>query len=251
MTETSSISLGTLDALDAQRPLSDRVYEALRDAIIDGRFEPGRWLRQEALAQELGVSQMPIREALKRLVAEGLAERIPYRGVRVVEFAPRDIADMCTVRLILESLAVRFATAHITAEQVAQLKQNLREAASCTSHDQMARRRQLNDEFHLAICHASDHRYLIRQIDALWDWFPGVMLYEGMRRQEALSSARLARENKEHWAILSAIEGQDPIQAEENTRTHIRNLSLELAEVLGIQEELIEPLIDLSGSPNT
>ena len=110
MAEANQISLGTLDALDAQRSLGDRVYEAVRDAVIDGRFEPGQWLRQETLAQELGVSQMPVREALKRLVAEGLAERIPYRGVRIVEFAPRDIADMCTVRLILESLAVRFAT---------------------------------------------------------------------------------------------------------------------------------------------
>jgi DNA-binding GntR family transcriptional regulator len=238
----------SLDTLDVQRPLGDRVYGALRDAIIDGRFEPGQWLRQEALAQELGVSQMPIREALKRLVAEGLAERMPYRGVRVVEFAPRDIADMCTVRLILESLAVRFATAQITTGDITQLKENLREAASCTGHDQMARRRQLNDEFHLTICHASEHRYLIRQVDALWDWFPGVMLYEGMRRQEDLSSARLARENEEHWAILLAIEQRDALQAEVNTRKHIRNLSLELAEVLGIREELIEPLLDLSGS---
>ena len=248
MAEANQISLGTLDALDAQRSLGDRVYEAVRDAVIDGRFEPGQWLRQETLAQELGVSQMPVREALKRLVAEGLAERIPYRGVRIVEFAPRDIADMCTVRLILESLAVRFATAHITAEQVAQLKQNLREAANCTNPDQMARRRELNDEFHLTICHASDHRYLTRQLDSLWDWFPGVMLYEGMRRQEELSAARLARENEEHRAILSAIEQRDALQAEEYTRRHIRNLSLELAEVLGLREELIEPLMDLTGS---
>ena len=248
MADPSPISLGMLETLETQRPLGDRVYEALRDAVIDGRFEPGQWLRQEALAQELGVSQMPIREALKRLVAEGLAERIPYRGVRVVEFAPRDIADMCTVRLILESLAVRFATAHITADQTAELEQNLHEAALCTQPEQMSRRRQLNDEFHMTICHASEHRYLIRQLDALWDWFPSVMLYEGMRRQEELSSARLARENEEHWAILSAVEQKDALQAEENARRHIRNLSLELAEVLGIREELIEPLMDLTAS---
>jgi DNA-binding GntR family transcriptional regulator len=250
MAGSNRLSLGSLEILDAQRPLSDRVYQVLRDAIIDGRFEAGQWLRQEALAQELGVSQMPIREALKRLVAEGLAERIPYRGVQVVEFAPRDIADMCTVRLILESLAVRFAATQVTAEQIAQLKENLREAATCTRHEEMARRRQLNDEFHLNICHASEHRYLIRQLDALWDWFPSVMLYEGMRRQEELSAMRLERESQEHWAILSAIEEGDPIQAEENTRQHIRNLSLELAEVLGIREELIEPLMDLSRPPH-
>ena len=73
-----------LESIQSHRPLTDIVFERLRDAIIDGRLEAGQWLRQEPLAQELGVSQMPVREALKRLVAEGLAVRIPYKGVKVV-----------------------------------------------------------------------------------------------------------------------------------------------------------------------
>ncbi len=237
--------LEPLNLTDAHRALSDEAFHALRDAVIDGRLAPGQWLRQEALAQELGVSQMPVREALKRLVAEGLAERIPYRGVRVVEFTPEDIVDMFTVRLVLESLAVRFATPRVDDEALAALRANLEEAVRYVDTAQMDRRRALNTEFHLAISRASGHRFLARQIESLWNWFPSVMLYEGMRRQEALSPARLARENEEHWAILHAIEQRDAGRAEAEMRQHIRNLSQELTEVLGISPEQVEPLLTI------
>jgi DNA-binding GntR family transcriptional regulator len=238
----NSLSL-SLDPVDDRRPLGDIVFHRLRDAIIDGRLKPGQWLRQEALAQELGISQMPVRDALKQLVAEGLAEHIPYRGVRVVEFTPDDIVDMVTVRLVLESLAVRFATPQITQKDIERLKENLRLAALLTTQDQMAQRRLLNTDFHLTICRASGHRYLSRQVEALWSWFPSVMLYEGMRRQEELSPKRLDRENREHGAILSALEQRDACLAEQETQQHIRNVSKELFEVLGISRELTEPLL--------
>ena len=117
-----------MEAPDGYRSLSDVAFLRLRDAIIDGRLKPGQWLRQEALARELGMSQMPVREALRRLVIEGLAERIAYRGVRVVEFTAADVADMFTVRLVLESLAVRFATPAIAAPEIQRLKDLLRRA---------------------------------------------------------------------------------------------------------------------------
>jgi DNA-binding GntR family transcriptional regulator len=230
----------SLQPVENHRPLGDRVFDQLRDAVIDGRLKPGQWLRQEALAQEMGISQMPVRDALRRLEAEGLAERIPYKGVRVVEFSPEDIVDMFTVRLVLESLAVRYATPLITAHQLEQLEENLKEAVICASQHQMARRRELNTEFHLAICRASGHRHLIRQVETMWSWFPSVMLYEGMRRQEELSSARLQRENQEHRAILSALQQRDAKLAEEQTRQHIWNLSQELFEVLDIPQRTIE-----------
>ena len=236
---------GSLTSIESHRPLSDTVFHKLRDAILDGTLEPGQWLRQEALAQELGVSQMPVREALKRLVAEGLAVRIPYKGVRVVQFSPEDIVDMVTVRMVLESLAVRFATPLIAAEELERLKENLREAAGYTGQEQMERRRQLNAEFHLTICRASGRRYLVRQVEMLWGWFPSVMLYEGMRRQEELSPVRLERESQEHWSLVRALERRDAGQAEEETRRHIRNLAQELTEVLGISREMVEPLMAL------
>ena len=231
-----------LESIQSHRPLTDVVFERLRDAILDGRLKAGQWLRQETLAQELGVSQMPVREALKRLVAEGLATRIPYKGVKVVEFSPEDIVDICTVRLVLEGLAVRLATPLITDEELERLKENLRELEGYTSQDQIARRRQLNDEFHLSICRASGRQYLVRLLETVWRWFPSVMLYEGAFRQEELLSVRMDREMREHRAILAALERRDAQRAEKETRRHIRNLSQELTEVLGIPKEVIEVL---------
>ena len=199
-------------------------------------------MRQEALAQELGVSQMPVREALRRLVADGLAERIPYKGVKVVEFTPEDIVDICTNRLVLEGLAVRLATRLITAEELERLRDNLREAEACTTQDQIGRRRRLNAEFHQSICRSSGRRYLVRLTESLWKWFPSVILYEGMLRQKELLPARLERETREHWLILEALERRDAQLAEAETRCHIRNLSQELTEVLGIPKEVVEPL---------
>jgi DNA-binding GntR family transcriptional regulator len=231
-----------LESIQNHRSLTDVVFERLHDAIIDGQLKAGQWLRQEALAQELGVSQMPVREALKRLVAEGLAVRIPYKGVKVVEFSPEDIVDICTVRLVLESLAVRLATPLITAKDLERLKENLREAEGYTNQDQMARRRQLNAEFHLSICQASGRQYLVRLLEMLWKWFPSVMLYEGTFRQKELLLTRADREMREHWAILEALERQNAQQAEEETRRHIRNLSQELTEVFGASKEAVELL---------
>jgi DNA-binding GntR family transcriptional regulator len=78
-------------------------------------------------------------------------------------------------------------------------------------------------------------------VEALWSWFPSVMLYEGMRRQEELLPSRLAREQEEHRDILAALEQRDAAQAEAATRQHIRNLLQELAEVLGVSPALAEP----------
>ena len=235
-------STGKFRSLDRHHPLSDRVYHKLLDAIIDGRLAPGDWLRQETLAQELGTSQLPVREAIRRLAAEGMAVRIPYKGVQVVEFSPQDILDMFHIRLLLESLAVRYATPLISEEDLAFLSGNLEEAQQYTRHDQMGRRRELNTEFHLAICRASNHRYLIRQIEAMWVWFPSTMSYEGMRRQKELSKERLERECREHRAILSALEQHDAHLAEQEVQGHIKNLSQELMAVLGVSGDLVEPV---------
>jgi DNA-binding GntR family transcriptional regulator len=240
--ESTSLS-GSLDALDEHHPLSDRVYRKLLDAIIDGRLAPGQWLRQEALAQELGTSQLPVREAIRRLAAEGLAVRIPYKGVQVVEYSPEDILDMFHIRLVLESLAARYATPLIFPDDLAKLEQILEEALHYTEQDQMTKRRELNTEFHLTICRASGHRYLIRQIEAMWVWFPSTMAYEGMRRQEELSQERLEQEYQEHQAILSALKQGDAQLVEQEIQNHIRNLSQELMVVLGISGELEDTLL--------
>jgi len=229
----------------SHQPLADLVFENLRDAIIEGRLESGQWLRQETLAQELGVSEMPVREALKRLEVEGLAKRIPYKGVKVVEFSAEDIVDISTNRFVLESLAIRIAAPQITDEELNHLENILNESDRCTDPEQIARRRELNMEFHISISRASRRDYLIRLVELVWKWFPSVMLYEGMLRQRELLPKRLEQENKEHWAILSALRQRNAQLAEDMVRRHVQNLSHELIEILGIPEDVVRPLDEL------
>ena len=231
---------GSFDALEDHRPLSDRVYNRLQDAIIDGRLAPGQWLRQEALAQELGTSQLPVREAIRRLAAEGLAIRIPYKGVQVAKYSPEDITDMLYIRMVLESLADLYASSQISTQDSAKLEWNLEEAIHYNQRDQMAERRELNKEFHLTICRASNHQYLIRQIEAMWVGFPSSMSYEGMRRQEDLSQERLEQEHLEHWKILSALKERNSALIEGEIQQHIKNLARDLMEIMDIPGEIIE-----------
>src|SRR3989304_5133030 len=94
------------------KPLKEELFDALHRQIIAGKYGPGDWLRQEEIATQMGVSMTPVREALDLLVATGLAERVPYRGVRVREMSPKDVADAYGLRLILEALTAREAALH-------------------------------------------------------------------------------------------------------------------------------------------
>ena len=93
-----------------KRPLKEEIFDALNEKIISGKYKPGQWLRQEEIATQLGVSMTPVREALDLLVSAGMAERVPYRGVRVREMSPKDVAEAYGLRLILEVLIAGEAT---------------------------------------------------------------------------------------------------------------------------------------------
>ena len=102
--------LGLEGAASAHRTLADRAFGALHDAIVAGTLAPGERLPIEELGEALGMSAMPIREALRRLDAAGLVENIPHRGARVTELAIADLAEVYEARLALEPLAVRRAS---------------------------------------------------------------------------------------------------------------------------------------------
>ena len=98
--------------------LRNEIFDLLSEQIITGKYIPGQWLRQDELATQLGVSQTPVREALDLLVSAGLAERVPYRGVRVLNVTQDDIIDIYILRLVLEIAIVRLAVHNILPEQL-------------------------------------------------------------------------------------------------------------------------------------
>ncbi len=204
------------------------VADRLRADILEGRLRPGEWLRQERLAQEYGVSQMPVREALKELVAEGLVEHVPYRGVRIVTFTVADVEDLYAIRSDLEGRAARATALRITPEELAELKVMYEQMKLCQSPDDLRRYREVNRRFHLYIIAASKRPYLIRTLTQMWDVFP-TMLWSNFAVTAARSlPARDQMDWQEHEAILQALERHDGEGAEALMREHIQTAGNEL-----------------------
>lgn len=205
------------------------VTEQIRQAILDGQIKPGEWLRQERLAQELGVSQMPIREALKELAAEGLVEHIPYRGVRVVEFTAEDVEDLYAQRCFLEARAARAAAARISEETLAQLRELVAQMRSHLADEDLPLYRELNRQFHQLIAQASGRQYLIRTLNQLWANFPNMLWANFPQTARSSNPERTPQDVLQHEAIVEALARHDEEAAERLMREHIESAGRDLA----------------------
>jgi DNA-binding GntR family transcriptional regulator len=104
------------------KTIGEMVYGVLREAILTGAFAPGEWLRQEALAEAIGVSRIPVRTALLQLEAEGLVNFHPHRGARVRTLSTAQIDEIYRLRMLLEPYALRLSMARMTPERVERLR---------------------------------------------------------------------------------------------------------------------------------
>ncbi|MGE5235207.1 MAG: GntR family transcriptional regulator [Acidobacteriota bacterium] len=201
--------------------LPHQVAERLRADILEGRLRPGEWLRQEKLAQEHGVSQMPVREAIRQLAAEGLVEHVPYRGARVVEFSRADVEDLYQCRAFIEGSAARYAASCITDQELAELEALHQAMAACDFPGQIAEYRELNRLFHGVIFTASQRSFLVRTLAQLWSAFPS-MLWSNIPRVAVTSvPERDEPDIVEHAEIVAALKAHDPERAERAVRAHI------------------------------
>jgi len=207
-----------------KRSLTDEVYDYLSNRIIAGKYSSGDWLRQEDISQQLGVSQTPVREALDRLVASGLAERVPYRGVRVPVLDSKEIVDAFISRLILESEAVRLAASIISPQQIKNLSKLVDKTSGLVSLEELSTLRQVNKEFHAKLVEAADNPLLSKLYEITTNAFPDWMLYEYMFRHPELLQASLKRELNEHQSIVEALSKNDPQMSSYHVANHIKNL---------------------------
>ena len=222
------------------KSLTELTHEAIRERLLSGYFKPGDWLRQEELSQQLAVSHTPVREALDRLVADGLAERVPHKGVRVSTIDENDMAEVYCLRLFLEPLVVRLTTVNISRDQLEHLAAIIDQAKKMTSLDDMPARRQLNREFHTMICKACGSATLERLHEIIWNKFPDWMFYEGLYRQPKSLKSRLQRENKQHRALLDAITNREVNLAQQIAVSHIKGMKEDLMEVFEISNRILE-----------
>ena len=193
----------------------DQVYAAIRERIADNSLPRGQRLHQEDLAAELGVSRTPVREALRRLAAEGLIEMRTNRGARVAELEPSDIRMPYEARLVVEPGAARLAARRVDAAACERMRAAV--AAQRRSIPDVARTFDANRDFHLALVGASGNPLLVQMVEQLWLRSIGAPIYE----HQAETPERMHADADEHEEILRAIEAGDARGAESLTRRHV------------------------------
>ena len=139
-----------------------RAYAFVRDGVTQGRYAPGDWLREGTLADELGLSRTPVREALRVLAAEGVVELVHNRGARVVRWTVEDVEETYRLRALLEGEAAALAARRATPEQLAEL------VRTCDEHERTVvegasavEQAAANDAFHAAVLHAASSPRLV------------------------------------------------------------------------------------------
>ena len=219
MSSTSRIHPRYSRQIQNSNSLVDQVYQAIHDSIVSGRIHPGDPLPQVQLAEEMGVSARTVREALSRLVAEGLAESEPHHSVRVTRITIEDQEQLYRMRAEIEGMAFEEAAARITRKELERLKEIVDLASQTTDPESAPSAQIYNREFHWTIILASGKRQYIRMLDQIWKlmftYFEGYELYDDhfTRRQEDVAS---------HTAILAALEAHDGKGARRELEHHIR-----------------------------
>jgi len=150
--------------------VNDRVYREIRRALIRGLFEPGQVLTMQELANSLGVSTMPVREALSRLVSEQALEALPNRSTRVPPVDPARLEDLLRARIVIEGAALEQAAARLSRDDLAELRALVQahDAAPQTSESFLERQLEINQGFHFRIYAASGSTVMIPIIESLW-----------------------------------------------------------------------------------
>ncbi len=205
----------------------DQVYSATRARIVDGTLQRGARIHQEDLAEELGVSRTPVREALRRLAAEGLVEMRTNRGARVADVGGDDMHAAYQARLVIEPGAARLAALQAPAEALRRMRAAL--SAQRRAIPSVQRSFEANREFHLALVQASGNEFLIQFAQRLWVARIGEVIYE----RQSETPERMGLDADEHEQILGAIESANGRRAESLTRRHLADAMQRSHDLLG------------------
>lgn len=148
-------------------PLRDVVFNTLRQAILKGELAPGERLMEIQLAEKLGVSRTPIREAIRKLELEGLVLMIPRKGAEVAKISEKSLRDVLEVRRALEELAVELVCEKITDEQIQDLKGAAEDFKASLKEGDITRIAEADVKFHDVIYMATDNQKLIQLLNNL------------------------------------------------------------------------------------
>ncbi len=204
--------------------VEELVTQRLRQAIVMGKFQAGEHLQQDELAEQLGVSRIPIRAALRVLEAEGLVEFKPHKGVMLTRLTRADLIDIFDSRILLEVRATELSVPHLSGGQLAEMRRLLEELSRCETAEQRAN---LNLLFHQTLYEAARRPHLLNLINTLRNrvgpYLQTYLLYD--QSSPAFRNAQL-----EHAQLLQACARQEVEAAGNVTREHLSNVLVSLLE---------------------
>jgi len=203
----------TVETRPAAATEVERAIRFLREAILRGDYKPGERLPQKELTEQLEMSPTPIREALRILEAQGLLERVPYKGAYVAEVSPDESEEISVIRSALEGLATRMAVPNLTAEDLAELEALTEEMEDAWRQMNIGRLRRANYRFHSLIYQKSRSQRLSDMIISLWPRFSTDTLW--------MIPGRAERSIQQHHALMDKIRERDAEAAADMMSDHI------------------------------
>jgi DNA-binding GntR family transcriptional regulator len=208
----------TLSQRITSQTLADQAFDKLVSAIVRGELAPGARISEVVVAQRLGISRGPLREALSRLEGK-LVERTARVGVRVIALSRQDLAEHFVMREALEGMAARLAATAMSDASLASLRTLLDSHRPRTSKRGAGYYQHgADDDFHLRIARGSGNRKLAAYLSD--ELYQPIRIY---RFRSSLTRGRAQAAFEEHGAILAALVARDPDRAETEMRRHIAN----------------------------
>ena len=209
--------LGKLQ-IEQYKPLRDIVFETLRKAILDGDLKPGERVMEVQLAEELGVSRTPVREAIRKLELEGLLVMVPRKGAYVADVSIKDVLSVLEIRASLEGLGASLAAERITQEEVDRLKLSAKDFEAMHEANDRDGMVEKDTEFHSILLSASRNNKLLEIVEGLSDY---VQRFRVIYFTEYSDSKNIM---EEHRKILEAIDERDIDKASKAAQDHIESI---------------------------
>lgn len=203
--------------LDSYKPLREVVSEALREAIVAGVLQPGERLMEIQLAEELGVSRTPVREAIRKLELEGFVVMVPRRGTYVSDLSIKDINEVYEIRTSLDVLAAGLAAERITDEELEQMERLLVEIGEYMDKEDIEKIVEVDTKFHDILYRASRNDRLVGIISNLREQFTR------FRTVSIAYPGRAKNTLEEHRKLLEAIAQRNVEVAQQFAREHMEN----------------------------
>jgi DNA-binding GntR family transcriptional regulator len=209
------MSMANRKSSPSVRTKKEQLVELLRDAILSGELQPGNRLLQEEIAERYNVSPTPVREAIQQLVAEGVLQHSPYRGVQVAEANRDDVHEVYRIRSVVERLATEMAVPNLKISDVQRLRAVQEALEDALGKAEQQTPVKLNNEFHMRIYEAAAMPQLLQIIKMLWIKTPWDTLFVVPNRSRMVI--------EEHRRVMDAIVAGDAVLAGQRMQEHLVN----------------------------